>query len=60
MEITWLCREGQLEIDVQEARKLRPVLSDAALLALAKTYRDFPGMVNGGAGSFRHHQCVKT
>ncbi|MCH7603748.1 MAG: hypothetical protein IIB54_13375 [Planctomycetes bacterium] len=32
-----LCREGQLEIAVQEARKVRPDLSDDELLELAKT-----------------------
>ena len=32
-----LCREGRLEIGVQQARKLRPDPSDGALLALAKT-----------------------
>ena len=32
-----LCREGQLEIAVQEARKIRPDLSDDELLELAKT-----------------------
>ena len=31
-----LCREGQLEIGVQEARKRRPDVSDDALLELAK------------------------
>ena len=31
-----LCREGQLEIAVQEARKVRPDLSDDELLELAK------------------------
>ncbi len=31
-----LCRDGQLEIALQEARKLRPDLSDDELLALAK------------------------
>ena len=30
------CRDGQLEIALQEARKLRPDLSDDELLALAK------------------------
>ncbi len=32
-----LCREGQLEIAVQEARKVRPDLSDDELLELAKS-----------------------
>ena len=32
-----LCRDGQLEIAVQEARKVRPDLSDDELLELAKT-----------------------
>ena len=31
-----LCREGQLEIAVQEARKVRPDLSDDELFELAK------------------------
>lgn len=31
-----LCREGQLEIGVQTARKLRPDLSDDALLELVR------------------------
>jgi len=31
-----LCREGQLEIAVQEARKVRPDHSDDELLELAK------------------------
>jgi len=31
-----LCREGQLEIAVQEARKVRPDFSDDELLELAK------------------------
>jgi len=31
-----LCRDGQLEIAVQEARKVRPDLSDDELLELAK------------------------
>ncbi len=31
-----LCREGQLEFAVQEARKVRPDLSDDELLELAK------------------------
>ena len=31
-----LCREGQLEIAVQEARKVRPDLRDDELLELAK------------------------
>ncbi len=31
-----LCREGQLEIAVQETRKVRPDLSDDELLELAK------------------------
>ncbi len=39
-----LCREGQLEIAVQEARKVRPGLSDDELLELAKA-------VNGLSGS---------
>ncbi len=34
--ISGLCREGQLEIAVQEARKIRPDLSDDELLELAK------------------------
>ncbi len=34
--ISGLCREGQLEIAVQEARKVRPDLSDDELLELAK------------------------
>jgi len=36
--ISGLCREGQLEIGVQEARKRRSGLSDDALLALAREY----------------------
>ncbi len=32
-----LCREGQLEIAVQEARKVRPDLNDDELLESAKT-----------------------
>ena len=32
-----LCRDGQLEIAVQEARKVRPDLGDDELLELAKT-----------------------
>jgi len=36
-----LCREGQLEIAVQEARKVRPDLSDDELLELAKTVHEF-------------------
>ena len=35
--ISGLCREGQLEIAVQEARKVRPDLPDDELLELAKT-----------------------
>ena len=35
--ISGLCRDGQLEIAVQEARKARPNLGDDDLLALAKT-----------------------
>ena len=31
-----LCREGQLEIAVQEARKVRPDLGDDELFELAK------------------------
>ena len=31
-----LCRDGQLEIAVQEARKIRPDLSDDELLELVK------------------------
>ena len=34
--ISGLCREGQLEIAVQEARKVRPDLGDEELLELAK------------------------
>ena len=34
--ISGLCREGQLELAVQEARKERPDLSDDELLELAK------------------------
>ncbi len=34
--ISGLCREGQLEIAVQEARKVRPDLCDGELLRLAK------------------------
>jgi hypothetical protein len=34
--ISGLCREGQLEIAVQEARKVRPDLSGNELLELAK------------------------
>ena len=37
-----LCREGQLEIAVQEARKVRPNLSDDELLELAKAVHDYP------------------
>ena len=39
--ISGLCREGQLEIAVQEARKVRPDLSDDELLELAKTVHEF-------------------
>ena len=35
--ISGLCRDGQLEIAVQEARKARPDLRDDELLTLAKT-----------------------
>ena len=35
--ISGLCRDGQLEIAVQEARKARPDLPDDALFALAET-----------------------
>jgi len=35
--LSGLCREGQVEIAVQEARKLRPDLSDDELLALVET-----------------------
>jgi hypothetical protein len=38
--ISGLCREGQLEIAVQEARKLRPDMSAEALLELAKAVLD--------------------
>ena len=39
--ISGLCRDGQLEIAVQEARKLRPDLGDDELYELAKeVYRD--------------------
>ena len=41
--ISALCREGQLEIAVQEGRTLRPDLSDDALLALAKTVHELSG-----------------
>lgn len=34
--ISGLCREGQIEIGAQEARKLRPDLPDEERLALAK------------------------
>lgn len=37
-----LCREGQLEIAVQEARKVRPDFGDDELLELAKAVHDFP------------------
>ncbi len=40
-----LCREGQLEIAVQEARKVRPDLSDDELLELAKAVH---GLSNSG------------
>ena len=35
-----LCREGQLEIAVQEARKVRPDLGDDELLEVAKTVHE--------------------
>ncbi|MCG8545482.1 MAG: hypothetical protein MJE12_14890 [Alphaproteobacteria bacterium] len=35
--ISGLCRDGQLEIAVQEARTARPDLRDDELLTLAKT-----------------------
>ena len=35
--ISGLCRDGQLEIAVREARSARPDLGDDDLLALAKT-----------------------
>lgn len=38
--ISGLCREGRLEIAVQEGRALRPDLSDAALFALAEDLCD--------------------
>ena len=38
--ISGLCREGQLEIAVQEARKLRPDLSDDERLDLAKALHE--------------------
>jgi hypothetical protein len=38
--ISGLCREGQLEIAVQEARKLRPDIGDDALYELAETVFD--------------------
>ena len=38
-----LCREGQLEIAVQEARKIRPDLSDDELLELAKAAHGLSG-----------------
>lgn len=34
--ISGLCRDGQLEIAVQEGRKVRPKLDNTALLALAE------------------------
>jgi hypothetical protein len=37
-----LCRDGQLEIAVQEARKVRPDLSDDELLELAKAAHERP------------------
>ena len=38
--ISGLCREGQLEIAVQEARKLRPDMTDEALFELAEAVLD--------------------
>ena len=35
--VSGLCRDGQLEIAVQEARKARPDLPDDVLFALAET-----------------------
>ena len=41
--ISGLCREGQLEIAVQEARKIRPDLSGGELLELAKAAHELSG-----------------
>jgi len=41
--ISGLCREGQLEIAVQEARKVRPDLSGNELLELAKAAHELSG-----------------
>ncbi len=38
--ILGLCRDGQLEIGVEEARKLRPELDDAELFRLAADLHD--------------------
>lgn len=38
--ISGLCRDGQIEIGVQEARKTRPDLCDEDLLALVMDVRD--------------------
>lgn len=45
--ISGLCAEGQLEIAVQEARKLRPELDADELLELVK---EIQGLSGGGAG----------
>ena len=44
--IPCLCREGQLEIAVQAARKRRPDLSDDGLLALAREINGLSGMMS--------------
>jgi hypothetical protein len=38
--ISGLCRDGQLEIAVQEARKIRPDMTDEALFELAEAVLD--------------------
>ncbi len=38
--ISGLCRGGQLEIAVQEARKIRPDMTDEALFELAEAVLD--------------------
>ena len=40
-----LCREGQLELAVQEAKKMRPDCSDFELLALADAIAQKQGTV---------------
>ncbi|TDJ70457.1 MAG: hypothetical protein E2O38_11260 [Proteobacteria bacterium] len=44
--ISGLYRKEQLQIGVQEARKLRPDLSDDALFELAKTVHGLSGMMS--------------